>query len=539
MRKLLGLVTLTAVLLAGSQRAAATTYIFATFSGDDVAGMKLSIYTSTDSINFTLLSNTGFGGNTTYIRDPSIMKYTDGKYYIAYTDPMTASCCNPEDHFGIAVSSDLIHWTDLTTVKAGVAGVSRVWAPEWFVEGDGTIRIIANIDTGNELPDFQQYAFTAQDSTLTSWSGPTELGIATNYIDTFIAKLGTTYHAFLKNDGTRYLEHATAQNLTGPWTFVGTGDWAGWGSGLEGPAIVLLDNGQYRMYVDPQAGGVPCQTMTSSDLNTWSARSSIPGTAGTIIRHGTVIRDVTGFGSNGYFTAAGGASGTGGAAATGGSSGSGGVTSSGSNKGGSTGSGGSSPTGGSLSTGGAKGGSTSTGGSLPTGGSAGGANLTGGSIATGGATGSGGGNGVSTSSVGGRGGSGTADATDSIRDAGNTGAGGDTGASTGAAGSTGGSTAAATPDAEISAGGTSSIKDAGIVATGGTVSAAIGGSTSSAGGTLETLSAPDAGGIGSASASGCSCTLTGRSSAATTSAQAWLLFGLAALVVSARRRRRR
>ena len=78
MRKLLGLVALTAVLLTGSPRATATTYIFATFKGDDAAGMKLSIYTSTDSTTFTLLSDTGFGGNTSYIRDPSIMKYTDG-----------------------------------------------------------------------------------------------------------------------------------------------------------------------------------------------------------------------------------------------------------------------------------------------------------------------------------------------------------------------------------------------------------------------------------------------------------------------------
>jgi hypothetical protein len=243
--RFLGLVALTVVLLGGSRPASATNYIFATFKGDDAAGMKLSIYTSTDSTNFTLLSDTGFGGNTTYIRDPSIMKYTDGKYYVAYTDPMTASCCNPEDHFGIAVSMDLIHWTDLTTVKAGVPAVSRTWAPEWFVEGDGTIKVIANIDTGNQLPDFQPYVFTALDSTLTAWSGPTALGIGADYIDTYVAKLGTAYHAFIKSETTRYLEHATAPSLTGPWTFVGKDNWAGWGSGMEGPAIVQLDDGTY------------------------------------------------------------------------------------------------------------------------------------------------------------------------------------------------------------------------------------------------------------------------------------------------------
>jgi hypothetical protein len=527
MGKLLGLVTLTAVLLAGSARAGATTYIFATFKGDDAAGMKLSIYTSTDSINFTLLSDTGFGGNTSYIRDPSIMKYTDGKYYLAYTDPMKASCCNPEDHFGIAVSSDLIHWTDLTTVKAGVPAVSRTWAPEWYIEG-GVVRVIANIDTGNQLPDFEPYFFTALDSTLTTWSGPTALGIGPDYIDTYVARLGTTYHAFIKSETTRYLEHATAPSLTGPWTFVGKNDWAGWGSGMEGPAIVQLDNGQYRIYVDPQSGGTPCQTMTSSDLNTWSAKASMPGTAGTVIRHGTVIRDAAGLGSNGYFTAAGGSSGTGGA------SGSGGAT------GGTTATGCSSATGGSPSSGGLKSGSPSSGGSPASGCSVtlGGSTMTGGSIATGGSA-SGGGNGGSASSVGGHGGSGTGGATDSGRDTGSAGSGGDTRGSTGAAGSTGGGGTTATPDAEISAGGTTANKDAGTLVTGGTFGAAIGGSTSAASGILETVAAPDAGGIAAASASGCSCAVMGRSSSKPTSTSAGLIFGLAALAMSARRRKRK
>lgn len=534
MGKPLSLITLTAALLAGSPRAGATTYIFATFKGDDAAGMKLSIYTSTDSTNFTLLSDTGFGGNTSYIRDPSIMKHTDGKYYLAYTDPMKASCCNPEDHFGIAVSSDLIHWTDLTTVKAGVPAVSRTWAPEWYVEG-GVVRVIANIDTGNQLPDFEPYYFTALDSTLTTWSGPTALGIGPDYIDTYVAKLGTTYHAFIKSETTRYLEHATAPSLTGPWTFVGKNDWAGWGSGMEGPAIVQLDNGQYRMYVDPQSGGTPCQTMTSSDLNTWSAKASIPGTAGTVLRHGTVIRDATGLGSNGYFTAAGGSSGTGGASGSGGATATGGSSGSGGVKGGTTAAGGSSATGGSPGSGGVKGGSTSSGGSPATGGSGilGGSTLTGGSSAAGGSASGGGGNGGSASSAGGHGGSGTGGATDSGRDTGNADASVGTGGSTNAASATGGSGAAATPDSAVSTGGTSGIVNSGTVNTGGSVGTATGGSA--AGGTAGTAAASDAGTLGPTNSSGCSCAVTGRSSSTPPSAPAWLLFGLVALVVSARR----
>jgi hypothetical protein len=499
---------LSTVLLGGSRRATATTYIFATFKGDDAAGMKLSIYTSTDSINFTLLSDTGFGGNTSYIRDPSIMKYTDGKYYIAYTDPMSASCCNPEDHFGIAVSADLIHWTDLTTVKAGVPSVSRTWAPEWYLEA-GVVRIIANIDTGNQLPDFQPYAFTAQNSALTSWSGPTALGIGADYIDTFVAKLGTTYHAFIKSETTRYLEHATAPSLTGPWTFVGKDNWAGWGSGLEGPAIVQLDDGKYRMYVDPQAGGTPYQYMTSSDLNTWSARTSIPGAAGTVLRHGTVIRDEV----------APGLTGTGGSAGTGGSTGTGGAT----------GTGGSTATGGAAGIGGsaARGGSTGTGGSTNSGGTTRSGGSTGTPDAGGGAAGGADG---SAPGTGGRGGSGAGGVTASGGSAADAGIA--TGGWTSAAGATGG---AALPDVGLQTGGTSGTGAAGSVNLGGSGGAGTGGRPSVSGGTGGAGSAPDAGGPGATNSSGCSCSVNRGSSSAPTSASVWLRLGLVALILTAGR----
>jgi MYXO-CTERM domain-containing protein len=508
---LLGLVVLVVALLGGSRPARATTYIFATFKGDDAAGMKLSVYTSTDSTSFALLSDTGFGGNTTYLRDPSIMKYTDGKYYIAYTDPMKASCCNPEDHFGIAVSSDLIHWTDLTTVKAGVPNVSRVWAPEWYIEA-GVVRVIANIDTGNA--DFEPYVFTALDSTLTSWSGPTALGIGPDYIDTYVAKLGSTYHAFIKSETTRYLEHATAPSLTGPWTFVGKDNWAGWGSGMEGPAIVQLDDGTYKMYVDPQSGGTPCQYMTSSDLNKWSARASIPGTAGTTLRHGTVIRDAAGLGSNGYFTGAGGSSGTGGSIGTGGATGKGGVVASGGGTGGVATSGGTQGSGGSMAAGGSKG----TGGSMAMGGS------TSAATADGSVTGGAGGSGPGT---GGRGGSGSGGTMGSSGGNADTGVGGSTGA--GGAANAGGT--GFLPDVAFSTGGIPATGGAGIIASGGSGGAGTGGSAT--GGAIGAGSQPDAGGFEATTPSGCNCAVPGGSPSRP--ASPWLWLALGALILTARR----
>jgi len=82
---LLGLSIVVAALTSSSVASAATRYVFATFLGDDASKENLSLYTSKNGVDFTLLANTGFAGPTNVLRDPSIMKHTDGRYYIAYT----------------------------------------------------------------------------------------------------------------------------------------------------------------------------------------------------------------------------------------------------------------------------------------------------------------------------------------------------------------------------------------------------------------------------------------------------------------------
>ena len=307
------MVFLLGLMMAGGPAHAAPRFIFSTFKSDAVADEKLFIYESTDGLNFKLLSDTGYSGPTPgTLRDPSSIKFADGKYYVAHTNPQGAGCCGNEDHFSIATSSDLIHWTQLTTVKGAIPNLAHVWAPEWFVEGN-TVNIIVHMDTG--AGDFQQYLFTALDASLTTWRGPVLMGIARNHIDTFVVKVGSTYHAFTKSESTRYLEHATASTLTGPWTLVGTGDWAGWGAGMEGPTIVKLDSGMWRMFMDPQQSTFFYSD--SADLLTWSQARPLPGVAA-VVRHGTVIRDESVGQSSGASGGAGGTTGLGGNSGPGG-----------------------------------------------------------------------------------------------------------------------------------------------------------------------------------------------------------------------------
>ena len=162
----------------------------------------------------------------------------------------------------------------MVTVPAGVANVQNTWAPEWFKDSDGSVNLIVSIDTTNAAADFRPYKFTATDGTLTKWSGPTPIGIEPNYIDTFVVKLGSTYHAIAKNETSKFIEHATAPSLTGPWKWVGTGDWAGWGSGKEGPALFQLDGGQWRLFLDCYSG---CGYLTSTTPAPVAPAISPPG----------------------------------------------------------------------------------------------------------------------------------------------------------------------------------------------------------------------------------------------------------------------
>ena len=265
-------------------------FIFATFDDDSAAGQELWIYTSTDGSNWSVLADTNFKGPTGVLRDPSIIKNAaDGKYYIAYT---VYSYTTQSTYFNIASSSNLTSWTHVTSVNAGVSGTKYTWAPEFYVEGS-TIRVIASLSPSNSPWSFRAYSYTALNSTLTSWSGPTALsGIGPNIIDTFVVKVGSTYHAFTQNGNTLYMEHATASSFNGPYTYIATGNWAGWGSGKEGPALFQLDNGTWTLFADwYSTNGI--YKATSSNLTSWSSPLSSVSSLSSK-RHGTVLKQGVG-----------------------------------------------------------------------------------------------------------------------------------------------------------------------------------------------------------------------------------------------------
>ncbi|MGN9845595.1 glycoside hydrolase family 43 protein [Nonomuraea sp. H19] len=282
------LVTVAAVMYApATARAAgpAPHYLMTAFTNSSQSNMY--VYDSANATNFILVRANAYTPPSGLIRDPSVLRHTDGYYYLVYTTDWTG------DTIGFARSADYVTWTFLRNVTVGLNGAAgSTWAPEWFRDSDGSVHVIYSASTTGTAGQFRPYRITATNSALSAWSAPTPLGIPANYIDSFVVKVGSTYHNFLKNETTKYIEHATATSLNGPWQFTGTGNWAGWGSGLEGPALTRLPDGRWRIYFDNYTGG-RYYYADSSNLNSFGARAELPGLSG-IARHFTVLREDVG-----------------------------------------------------------------------------------------------------------------------------------------------------------------------------------------------------------------------------------------------------
>lgn len=283
---MLGLLILYTAAFPGSVQATTSVYTMTAFTNTSESNMY--IYESYNAKHYGLLKGPAYTPpGADLIRDPSVMKHSDGLYYVVYTTNWSGHTV------GIASSPDKINWTFVRNITLSTeAPIAHTWAPEWFMDTNGSVNIIVSLSPGH-YENFKPHVITAMDSNLssTSWSAPALLaGLAPNYIDTFVVKTDSTYHAFTKNETTKNIEYATANSLTGPYTFKGTGDWAGWGSGLEGPALVQLDNGSWRIYLDGYADHKYYYSDSADNFLSWSGKQEIEGLSG-MVRHMTVLKE--------------------------------------------------------------------------------------------------------------------------------------------------------------------------------------------------------------------------------------------------------
>lgn len=257
-----------------------TRYTMTAFTNSSEADM--SVYESTDATAFHPLRAPAYHPPTGLVRDPSTLHHSDGFYYVAYTTGWDGNT------IGFARSTDRVNWQFLRNYTIPLAGVRHTWAPVWFVDSGGLVDVIVSVSFGG---DFHPYLMIATDPSLMNYTPPVPLvGIGQNYIDTTIVKTGALYHAFTKNENTKCVEHAVSVTPAGPYVYVGTGNWAGWGCPREGQSLIQLPNGAWRIFLDGYTDGHYYYSDSNNGFTTWSPIQQLPGLSG-IVRHFTVLEE--------------------------------------------------------------------------------------------------------------------------------------------------------------------------------------------------------------------------------------------------------
>lgn len=264
-------------------------FLFSTFKN----GLEhLYLFASNDGITFQPLNvDFSYDPPTPNFRDPSIIYYNN-LYYLCYSHVQGPGYTGTT--FGVASSPDLQNWTFITNVSvAGVANAFSVWAPEWFVDSDGSLHVICAISTDMNATH-QLYEIHPTNLAYTTWSTPVNLpltGGTTNAIDPFMVKVGSTYYLWFHDVTNTYITFATSSTFLGSYAIQHTGNWAGWGlPSIEGPCLVQINSTTWRIYFDyPTSQGIYYSESSDGAFAVWSTKQLIT-TPGFTASQGTIIR---------------------------------------------------------------------------------------------------------------------------------------------------------------------------------------------------------------------------------------------------------
>jgi len=216
-------------------------------------------------------------------------------------------------YIGKADATTQIITTTLTMDwTSSISGLKACLSGRWFMDdGDTYPRVIVPCTTTDNPPGqtyqmYESHATAADWSTNTaSWSAPVQLTVTgkTNIYDPKIWHIGSTYYMWYTAIPTGFcIELATASSLTGTYTPVKTGNWAGWGlsssvgaCSLEGPTMFYTGSGwTLQMEINQDTGtsatGYKFYYATCDGTNpatcTWSGRTLT--TEEMLLRHGDV-----------------------------------------------------------------------------------------------------------------------------------------------------------------------------------------------------------------------------------------------------------
>lgn len=291
------------LLLPGISRA--DRFLLATFKNDE---QQLRIMATTNAAEFSGYTQgpvyTPPPGNN--LRDPSLIHFR-GRYYVCHT----AGNFGAANYFSVLVSDDLRTWTHLTDVSmAAIGNVRWAWAPEWFLDDDGSLHVLVSASTTEQITikhNIYEVHPAAPDD-LTQWTSPVEVTGPAAFppwtgsdtwvgtYDPYVVKRGGIYWMFFFNVRSSCIELAwSTTSLTGPYEPSRTGNWQGIGNYKEGPTVMYLGGGRWRMIYADAIYSYLSYTDSTDNWATWSAPTPLrfPEFAGSPdqlrINHGTMI----------------------------------------------------------------------------------------------------------------------------------------------------------------------------------------------------------------------------------------------------------
>lgn len=282
----------------------AASYALASFVPVGSGQGSLEVGFSTDQINWCYpLIQVG-----TSIRDPRVLKNSGTYYLISTTGGITS--------WGCQTSTDFVSWSAVTAISVTGGGLapSNTWAPTWFTDTDGSIHVISAIATTGftNFQMYEQHPTGGANFCTGTWSNPSLITITgmTSVIDPWVTcrdsgnnvctslSTGKTYYIFytICCASREFGQYASATTLTGTYTNVGTGNWAGWLTTttdiIEGLQVIQI-SGAWRAFFDylPAAGFAPGQIYYSDSTDnwvTWSTKQPI-ATAPWEAKHGQIL----------------------------------------------------------------------------------------------------------------------------------------------------------------------------------------------------------------------------------------------------------
>jgi hypothetical protein len=271
----------------------ASAFLMASFNRS--SDNALSVFSSADGVTFTSLASDAYTPPSQLMRDPAMIRHSDGYYYVLYA----TGARSPE--LGLTRSKDLKHWQFVRNVRITTPTSMSVGAPEWLRDKDGLLKaIISGVDGG---------AFViTPNADFSTWSAAQPLqGLPGNYTDTVVAVTDAGYTALARNGATGMIELASATSLLGPWTVDKRGDWANWGATSGAHSLVKLPSGQWRIYFGNSVGNSVGSSVGNSvgnsagrrrwysdsrdNLRSWSAAKQLGGVSGIIDQASVLVED--------------------------------------------------------------------------------------------------------------------------------------------------------------------------------------------------------------------------------------------------------